>query len=93
MLCSFSYPMMEENMGFLEFLNVMENTLNTIEVKGRQNINSLYACLNAIDEMRSSIVASMREEMAKKQDVPVGGDEVGRQSDIGTESGSNSNGE
>ena len=78
-------------MGFIEFLDRLHNTLEEIEVHGKNNIESMYACMRAISEMKESIIQSMQAEMAKKQ--PVGGDEVGRQSDIGAESSNDSNGE
>ena len=82
-------------MSIFEFLNTLESTLNTIEVKGKDNLNSLFSCLMAIDEYRNTLKSQIEEQMKQEveQKPEDGGDEVGRQSDIGTESGSSGNGE
>ena len=65
-------------MDILRFLDILENTLNSIDVKGRDNLNRMVGCLMAIDKMRE---AMRKEETAN-----------GRQSDIGTDGGNDSNG-
>ena len=81
-------------MNIFDFLNTLESTLNTIEVKGKGNLEALYSSLMAIDEYRKSLASQMRQKMDEEIEQPEdGGDEVGRQGDIGTESGNNSNGE
>ena len=86
-------------MGIFEFLDTLERTLNTIEVKGKENLDALYSSLMAIDSYRQSVKDAMlqaakQQAEAEKEETPVdGGGEVGRQSDIGTESSSGGNGE
>ena len=74
-------------MNFLEFLDTLQNTLDEIEVRGRKNIDAMSASMNAIEAMKNSIIASFQQEIAKPTETVDGGDEVGRQGDIGTESG------
>ena len=69
-------------MGFLDFLNTLENTLDGIDVHGKENVNKLNACFFAIDDMRESILSSIKSELKK----PDGGEDNGRQADIGTDS-------
>ena len=80
-------------MSFFQFLDALENTLDSIEVKGKENVERLLGCLNAIDDMRNSLYRSMEQEVAKKTEPVNGGDEVGRQSDIGADTSNVSNGE
>ena len=74
-------------MGLLDFLNTLENTLESIEVKGKHNIDAMAGCFMAIEQMRDSFCAMAQKELMK----PNGGEEVGRQSDIGTDTGNDSN--
>lgn len=76
-------------MDILGFLNRMEFTLNDIEVKGRDNLDKLYACMLAIDQMRQEIAMSANAEnnTAPNKD---GEEQDGRQADIGAPASVNS---
>lgn len=74
-------------MDFLGFLNRMEITLNDIEVKGRDNIDKLYACMLAIDQMRQAIAMSANDNTAPNKD---GEEQDGRQADISAPASVNS---
>ena len=81
-------------MNIFDFLNTLEMTLNTIEVRGKENLEALYSSLMAIDEYRKSLAAQMKQQINEEIRQPEdGGDELGRQSDIGTESGGERNAE
>lgn len=64
-------------MDFMEFLNVLENTLEKIEVRGRANINRMMGCFQAIDRQRAYVAQ--------------GGEVDGRQTDIGVDPSNDSN--
>ena len=61
-------------MNILEFLTRIETSLNLVEVKGKENLGYILGCLMAIDEAKQSILN--------------GGEDNGRQSDTGLDSGS-----
>lgn len=63
---------MEGNMDFLTFLNTMLNSLNTIEVRGKENIDTLYGCIVATESMRNSLISLGTAE--QKDEQPKGGD-------------------
>ena len=71
-------------MNLMEFLNKMENSLNSIEVKGEDNINLLLGCLIAIKEARLALYSMIPPE---KESEP----QDGRQSDIGAVTSNDSN--
>lgn len=64
-------------MDIIQFLDTLELTLEEIEVHGKSNMIKMLGCMQAIDKMRT--------QMAH------GGEMNGRQTDIGTESGNDSN--
>ena len=64
-------------MDFIQFLDTLELTLDEIEVHGKSNLIKMLGSMQAIDKMRIQI-----EE---------GGEVNGRQTDIGTDSGNDSN--
>ena len=64
-------------MNILDFLNKLENTLEEIEVKGRNNHDRLMGCFIAIDQLRQALLNATKD-----------GEENGRQTDIPTD-GSN----
>lgn len=64
-------------MDFIQFLDTLELTLDEIEVHGKSNLIKMLGSMQAIDKMRIQI-----EE---------GGEVDGRQTDIGTDSGNDSN--
>ena len=68
-------------MNFLQFLNTLENTLENISIRGRDDLERVGGICAAIDQMRHSILNPHKKE---------GGEEDGRQSDIGTDSGNDS---
>ena len=63
-------------MNFLQFLNTLENTLENISIRGRDDLERMGGIYAAIDQMRQSLLVSDRKE---------GGEKNGRQSDIGTD--------
>ena len=60
-------------MDFLQFLNTLENTLEQISIRGRDDADRMTGIFMAIDNQRAMILASMKK----------GGDESGRQNDTG----------
>jgi len=66
-------------MDWLSFLNAMENTLNEIEVKGKQNMDYLVGCFIAIDKAREIVIQQSQ-----------GGEENGEQADSATPTGDSS---
>ena len=68
-------------MDFLTFLNTMRNSLNQIEVKGKENLDTLFSCILATESMIDSI-----KNMANKE-IDDGGELAdGRRSDNSTDS-------
>ena len=65
-------------MDFIDFLSTLSNTLEEIEVHGRNNIDKMYACFFAIDRMKSSLINAIeqakKEEEKPKEDPIDGGD-------------------
>ena len=53
----------------LPMLDTFENTLDLIEVKGRENHDRVLGCMGAIDKMRSIILANI--EKSSKEGVEV----------------------
>ena len=47
-------------MDWLTFLNALENTLNQIEVKGKENLDCMYGCFIAIDKARQTVLAEQK---------------------------------
>ena len=80
-------------MNIFEFLSRMENTLSTISVRGKEDIQSMHACLEAIEEYRKFLITPPKpDDQQNKQAAPT--QEVmddGRQSDIGTDTSNDSN--
>lgn len=64
-------------MDFIQFLDTLELTLDEIEVHGKSNLIKMLGSMQAIDKMRIQIKE--------------GGEVDGRQTDIGTDSGNDSN--
>lgn len=64
-------------MDFIQFLDTLELTLDEIEVHGKSNLIKMLGSMQAIDKMRIQIKE--------------GGEVNGRQTDIGTDSGNDSN--
>ncbi len=44
------------------------NTLDCIEVKGRNNMNMLLGCIQALEEVCDSLEASRQEESQEKEE-------------------------
>lgn len=63
-------------MEFITFLNVLDNTLDNIEVHGRENVDRMAGIFRAIDNMRYQLTSE--------------GEDDGRQVDIGTDSSNDS---
>lgn len=59
------------------WLNTLENTLEQIDVKGRENHDYLVGCFIAIDKAREAL--AMEQQMKQNK----GGEDDGRQADIG----------
>ena len=57
-------------MSFLEFLDRMANTLDTVEVHGRSNVDSMNACFIAIEQMRASIVNMAQQKPTQEEEKP-----------------------
>lgn len=66
----------------LPMLDTMRNTLELIEVKGRDNLDRMLGCLSATDQMQSIVLANIQK--SDKEGVEVSD---GRPGDIGTDSG------
>ena len=69
-------------MSFLEFLVTLENTMSGIEVKGKENVEKMFACFGAIENMKNSLMSMAntqpKEEMQQEEAPTVtGGDEDG----------------
>ena len=77
---------MEEQIVSIEVLlpmfDTMQNTLELIETKGRDNHDRMLGCMSAVDQMRSIVLAYI--DQSKKEGVEV---KDGRPGDIGTDSG------
>lgn len=77
---------MEEQKVSIEVLlpmfDTMQNTLELIETKGRDNHDRMLGCMSAVDQMRSIVLAYI--DQSKKEGVEV---KDGRPGDIGTDSG------
>ena len=69
-------------------LDTLANTLDCIEVKGRNNVDGMLGCMGAIDQMKLMILDGIKEQKEKAKE----GAEVkdGRSRDIGTDSGNKS---
>lgn len=67
-------------MDYLQFLNTLENTLERMSVRGRDDAERIVGIFNAIDQQRQMIISSMNK----------GGEESGRQVDKRTDSGNDS---
>ena len=66
----------------LPMFDTMQNTLELIETKGRDNHDRMLGCMSAVDQMRSTVLAYI--DQSKKEGVEV---KDGRPGDIGTDSG------
>lgn len=66
----------------LPMFDTMQNTLELIETKGRDNHDRMLGCMSAVDQMRSIVLAYI--DQSKKEGVEV---KDGRPGDIGTDSG------
>ncbi len=66
----------------LPMFDTMQNTLELIETKGRDNIDRMLGCMSAVDQMRSIVLAYI--DQSKKEGVEV---KDGRPGNIGTDSG------
>lgn len=77
---------MEEQKVSIEVLlpmfDTMQNTLELIETKGRDNHDRMLGCMSAVDQMRSIVLAYI--DQSKKEGVEV---KDGRPGNIGTDSG------
>ena len=79
-------------MNIFEFLSRLENTLSSISVRGKADVQSMHACLEAIDEYRNFLLTPHKPEEQKDEESPTQEvKENGRQSDIGADSGNDSN--
>ena len=63
-------------MDFLTFLNLLENTIENIDVHGRENVSRIAGIYQAIDNMRYQLTSKEEDD--------------GRQVDIGTDSSNDS---
>lgn len=71
---------METNIGsLLPLFDTMQNTLDLIETRGRENLDRLLGCMSAVDQMRSIVLAHI--ENTTKEGV----EKNGRQVDIRTD--------
>ena len=66
----------------LPMFDTMQNTLELIETKGRDNHDRMLGCMSAVDQMRSIVLAYI--DQSKKEGVEV---KDGRPGDIRTDSG------
>ena len=71
-------------MSWLEFLTTMENSLNSIEVKGEDNLRLLLGCLDAVSRAKKSLM-SINPMNIEQKPTEAGGEEDGRQSDKHTD--------
>ena len=73
-------------MNIFEFLLRMENTLSTISVRGKEDIQSMHSCLEAIDNYRQFLLTPPPPTEEKpKEEVT----DDGRQSDNGASASDN----
>ena len=77
-------------MNFLQFLATLENTLEQISVRGKEDIDRMEGIFFAITKMRKEIILEMGKEENPNKQEPQGGEVDGRQSDIGVDSGNDS---
>lgn len=70
-------------MDWLTFLNTMDETLNHIEVKGKENLNLLYGAILAVGSMRDSLFQLQQSSNQTSEQVE-GGEADGRPCDIPT---------
>ena len=61
-------------MNLFVFLNKLENTLNDIDVKGKENISKLMGCFLAIEELRQAILSTKDGEKEDGGQVNTGTD-------------------
>ena len=66
-------------MNIFEFLSRLENTLSSISVRGKEDVKSMHACLEAIDSYRAFLLTPPKEDEPPKKEVT----DDGRQSDNG----------
>lgn len=66
----------------LPMFDTMQNTLELIETKGRDNHDRMLGCMSAVDQMKSIVLAYI--DQFNKEGVEV---KDGRPGDIGTDSG------
>ena len=67
----------------LPMYDTFRNTLNGIEVKGRENIERLLGCMSAVDQMEAITLEHINKLNEQKGVEPTDG----RQSNIGTDTG------
>ena len=65
--------LLEEKMDIIQFLDTLANTLEQIEVKGRENHNRLMGCFIAIDQMKYAISKKDGEGDGRQVDIPTDG--------------------
>lgn len=49
-------------MGILEAIQTIRNTLGTIEVKGRDNLDRLLACIVLVEKMEAALTETIKED-------------------------------
>ena len=54
-------------MDFLTFLNTMLTSLNKIEVRGEENLDTVYGCIMATKSMRDSLLSMANVEQAEEK--------------------------
>jgi len=74
---------LEEQMNIIGMLDQLANSLEQIEIKGRDNIDIMLGCMIAIDKIKSVISEYMQPTKETVEKPEVGEDEDGRQTDIG----------
>ena len=68
----------------LPMFATMENTLELISTRGRDDHDRMLGCMKAVDEMKSIVLAYIGQSESEKEGVEVND---GRPGDIGTDSG------
>ena len=74
-------------MNILDFLNTLENTLGSLTISGKDNVDKLMGCFLAIDRIKAEIKAQINAQQENLQDNQEEGEVDGRQIDIPTSCG------
>ena len=69
-------------MNIIGMLDQLANSLEQIEIKGRDNIDIMLGCMIAIDKIKS-VISEYMQPTKEAVEKPKVGEDDGRQTDIG----------